>query len=124
MLVPKIKIFVDISRSISIHTVYKTGGFYYDVCMCGCAGVCAVCDTVHHDYTVTQTKQFFYSSEQEKILRTMKQLLLHNKFNKKKWQIWRKIPWERAGNQNDRSIATENRIDSQSAGYHSNTFLL
>jgi len=36
------------------------------VSVCECVCVCAVCDTVHHDHTVSQTKQLFYSSEAEK----------------------------------------------------------
>jgi len=38
------------------------------VCVCVCVCVCAVCDTVYHDYTVSQSKQFYYSSEPEKIM--------------------------------------------------------
>ena len=41
------------------------------VCVCVCwwvgARVCADCDTVQHDYTVSQNKQFFHSLEPEKI---------------------------------------------------------
>ena len=54
----------------------------------------------------------------------MKQLLLDNSFNEKVANSNEDTLGKegKEGNQNDRHIATENRIHSQSAGYHSDTF--